>query len=289
MMLMRLCVIVAACGLALVGCRQKAPGEPGPVVVVTTSYPGANARTVADVIAAPVEQQINGVEGMVRIESESGNDGGYVARVRFGPKADPKLVLQLVQNRVALAQPLLPEEVRRAGVSVTIGPAERAGGPVAIALTDREDRGREALQRLSAAVVKRLTDDGVAVKPEAFPGPDEPQVELRFDREKCATLGVTEAEIREAIRKAGPTASIDELKALTVTSASGLKVPLRTVVAFQKVIGPSAVYRLNLYPAVRIGGFPPEGKTAAQAAARWMELAEAENPGGFGVESLGVK
>jgi multidrug efflux pump subunit AcrB len=86
-MLMRLCVILAACGLALVGCRQKAPGGLGPIIVVTASYPGANARTVADVVAAPIEQQVNGVEGMVRIESESGNDGGYIARARFKPDA----------------------------------------------------------------------------------------------------------------------------------------------------------------------------------------------------------
>jgi multidrug efflux pump subunit AcrB len=288
-MLTRLCVILAAFGLALVGCRQKAPGEIGPIIVVTTSYPGANARTVADVVAAPIEQQVNGVQWMVRIESESGNDGGYVARVGFGPDADPKLALMLVQNRVALALPILPEEVRRAGVSVKIGPAERVGRPVAIALTDREDRGREALQRLSAAVVKRLMDEGAAVQPEAFPGPDEPQVVLRFDREKCAAVGVAEADVKEAIRKAGPAASIDELKSLTVTSASGLKIPLGTVVAFQKVIGPAVVYRLNLYPAMRITGFPPEGKTAAEAAARWKELAEGERPGGFWVENLTAK
>jgi multidrug efflux pump subunit AcrB len=288
-MLMRLCVILAACGLVLVGCRQKAPGEFGPTIVVTTTYPGANAQTVAEVVAAPIEQQVNGVQWMVRIESESGNDGGYIARMRFKPNTDPKLAVQLVQNRVALAEPVLPEEVRRAGVSVKIGPAEKGGRPVAIALIDREDRGREALQRLSAAVVKRLMNEGAALQPEAFPGPDEPQIVLRFDREKCAAVGVTEADVKEAIRKAGPSASIDELKTMTVNSASGVKIPVGSVVAFQKVIGPAAVYRVNLYPSVRITGFPPEGKTAAEAAARWMELAEAERPGGFGVESLIAK
>jgi len=73
------------------------------------------------------------------------------------------------------------------------------------------------------------------------------------------------------MRKAGPSASIDELKTLTVTSASGVKIPVGSVVAFQQVIGPSVVYRVNLYPSVRITGFPPKGKTAAEAAARWME------------------
>jgi len=188
-MFKRLCVILAACGLVLVGCREKAPGESGPIIVVTTSYPGANAQTVADVIAAPIEQQVNGVQWMAWIESESGNDGGYIARVRFEPNADPKLAVKLVQARVALAEPQLPEEARRTGVSVKIGPAEKGGRPVAIALTDREDRGREALQRLSAAVVKRLKNDGVALQPEAFPGPDEPGVVLRFDREKVCHHG----------------------------------------------------------------------------------------------------
>jgi hypothetical protein len=55
------------------------------------------------------------------------------------------------------------------------------------------------------------------------------------------------------------------------------------------VTGPAAVYRFNLYPSVRITGFPPEGKSAAEAAAKWVALAEAEPLKGFGVENLTAK
>src|SRR5262245_47453448 len=65
---------------AVAGCTQT--GSDGPVLIVSASYPGANAQTVADSVAAPLEQQINGTEDLVRIESEAHNDGGYVAILR---------------------------------------------------------------------------------------------------------------------------------------------------------------------------------------------------------------
>lgn len=89
-----------------------------PTVEVSTVYAGANAKVVADTVAAPIEQQVNGVEGMLYMASQSTNDGAYNLTVTFRPGTDLNLAQVLVQNRVALAQPILPDLVKRRGVTV---------------------------------------------------------------------------------------------------------------------------------------------------------------------------
>ncbi len=89
-----------------------------PTVVVTSSFPGANARTIADTVAAPIEQQINGVEDMLYMSSSSTNDGQMRLTVTFALGTNLDTAQVQVQNRVAIAEPTLPEEVRRLGVQV---------------------------------------------------------------------------------------------------------------------------------------------------------------------------
>src|SRR3989449_9499744 len=88
-----------------------------PTVRVTASYPGANARVVADTVAAPIEQQVNGVEHMLYMSSQSGNDGSYTLDVTFALGTDVNMAQVLVQNRVAIAEPILPDVVRAIGVT----------------------------------------------------------------------------------------------------------------------------------------------------------------------------
>jgi multidrug efflux pump len=88
-----------------------------PTVQVTCMYPGANANVVADSVAAPIEQQVNGVEGMLYMSSQCTNDGAYTLTITFELGADLNMSQVLVQNRVALAMPQLPSEVQVQGVS----------------------------------------------------------------------------------------------------------------------------------------------------------------------------
>ncbi|MDX2201523.1 MAG: multidrug efflux RND transporter permease subunit [Hyphomicrobiaceae bacterium] len=89
-----------------------------PTVTVTTSYPGATAQTVADTVAAPLEQEINGVEGMIYMYSQATADGNLSLTVTFDVGTDIDRAQVLVQNRVATATVRLPDEVRRSGVTV---------------------------------------------------------------------------------------------------------------------------------------------------------------------------
>ena len=89
-----------------------------PTVQVACTYPGANARVVADTVAAPIEQQVNGVEDMLFMSSQCANDGSYSLTVTFKVGTNLNMAQVLVQNRVALASPVLPDVVKQVGVTV---------------------------------------------------------------------------------------------------------------------------------------------------------------------------
>ncbi|MBN8899845.1 MAG: multidrug efflux RND transporter permease subunit, partial [Rhodospirillales bacterium] len=97
---------------------ERYPAITPPTVVVSTNYPGANAEVVANTVAAPIEQEVNGVERMMYMASTSSADGSYQLTITFeiGTNLDDAQVL--VQNRLSVAEPRLPEEVRRQGVTV---------------------------------------------------------------------------------------------------------------------------------------------------------------------------
>ncbi|WP_431822376.1 efflux RND transporter permease subunit [Burkholderia sp. F1] len=89
-----------------------------PTVVITANYPGASAETVAETVSTPIELEVNGVEDMIYMYSQATSDGSLNLTVTFKPGTDVDKAQVLVQNRVALATPRLPEPVQRSGVSV---------------------------------------------------------------------------------------------------------------------------------------------------------------------------
>lgn len=112
-------VIVIAGALAVFGLPlAQYPEIVPPTVVVTAVYPGANAQVVADTVATPIEEQVNGVENMLYMSSQSTNTGTMTLTITFKLGTNLDIAQVQVQNRVAIAEPQIPEDVRRLGIIV---------------------------------------------------------------------------------------------------------------------------------------------------------------------------
>ena len=98
---------------------EQYPTITPPTVVVEAQYPGANATTIAQMVATPIEQQVNGVEGMLYMSSTSSSVGVYRLTVTFGVGTDLDMATVLVQNRVNMTLSSLPQEVTKIGVTTT--------------------------------------------------------------------------------------------------------------------------------------------------------------------------
>jgi len=104
--------VVSLLGLPVAEYPDLAP----PQIKVTARYPGADAQVIADTVAAPIEQEVNGVEGMLYMSSTCSGDGSYSLAITFETGVDLDIASVQVQNRVAAAEPSLPEDVRRLGI-----------------------------------------------------------------------------------------------------------------------------------------------------------------------------
>lgn len=116
-----LSILIVIAGLvSLIGLPiEEYPTITPPTVVVRASYPGANASTIADLVGTPIEQQVNGVEGMLYMSSTSSSTGSYSLTITFEVGTDLDMATVLVENRVSMALSTLPQEVTKIGVTTT--------------------------------------------------------------------------------------------------------------------------------------------------------------------------
>ena len=169
-----------------------------PTVVVTTQYPGASAQTVSDTVAAPIEQEINGVEDMLYLYSQATSNGQLTITVTFKLGTDLDKAQVLVQNRVAIAQPRLPEEVQRNGVVTRKNSPDILMVVFMLSPDDTFDQLYISNYALLQVRDQLLRLDGVG-DIQMF-GARDYSMRLWLDPDKISTLGLTAAEVVAAIR-----------------------------------------------------------------------------------------
>src|SRR6516165_6736458 len=170
-----------------------------PSIIVSCTYPGADARVVAESVAAPIEQQVNGVEDMLYMLSLSNNDGSYTLTVTFKPGVNLNFAQVLVQNRVNLALPLLPDVVKQAGVTT-----RKRNPDILQVIAIYSPKGRYDQLYLSNFATLRVADelkrvDGVG-DVNIF-GQQDYSMRLWVDPERLAALNLTAADVVHAVRE----------------------------------------------------------------------------------------
>src|SRR6516165_3874629 len=168
-----------------------------PSVQVSISYPGANAQVVANTVAAPIEQQVNGVEGMLYMSSQSGNDGTYSLTVTFDIGTDLNTALVMVQNRVALAMQQLPTAVQNQGITI------RKKTPDILMIVNFISDGRYDDVYLSNFATIYVRDELLRVEGVSdvnYLGQRDYSIRAWLDPQKLAALNMTPIDVSNAIR-----------------------------------------------------------------------------------------
>src|SRR5438105_4763125 len=170
-----------------------------PSIMVMCNYPGANAQDVADSVAAPIEQQVNGVEDMLYMVSQSNNDGSYTLTVTFKPGVNLNFAQVLVQNRINLALPLLPDVVKQAGVTT-----RKRNPDILLVIGVYSPSGRYDQIYLSNFVTLKLKDeiarvDGVGDVNQF--GQQDYSMRLWLDPQRLAELNLAASDVVKAVRE----------------------------------------------------------------------------------------
>ena len=169
-----------------------------PTVFVSANYPGADAQTVSEAVGAPIEEQVNGVEGMMYMSSSSGSDGSYSLEITFENGTDLDMATVKVQNRVSQAEPVLPASVKQQGVSVESRSSDII---LFVALESTKPGMYDGLYLTNYAqlnVVDELSRIEGVGGVSAF-GSGEYSMRVWLDPEKMRVRGVTPADVMEAI------------------------------------------------------------------------------------------
>ena len=196
-----------------------------PTVQVRAQYPGASAETIASTVATPLEQQINGVEGMLYLSSQATGDGNLTVTVTFELGTDLDAAQVLVQNRVAIAEPRLPEEVQRLGVItqkaspdllLVVHMFSPDGSKDDLYITNAAQRVRDELTRLGG--VGDITIFGAR----------DYAMRIWLDPERIAALELTPGEVLSALRSQNAQVASGLLNQQPTPSASAFELSVQT-------------------------------------------------------------
>ncbi len=178
---------------------EQYPEIAPPTVQVTATYPGANAEVVAATIAATIEQEVNGVEKMLYMSSQSTNDGRYTLTVTFQLGTDLDIAQVLIQNRVQLAVPRLPTEVQRQGLGVR----KRAPDVLLVVNLLSPDRSRDGfyLSNYATIQIKDVLARTAGVGDVFIFGQQDYTMRAWLDPDKLSNLGLTAPDVVAAMQR----------------------------------------------------------------------------------------
>lgn len=187
--------LIAAPGPALAPARLQSL----PTICVEATYPGANSQVVAETLAVPIEQQVLGAEGLRHMFSRSADDGAYVLHALFQRGTDLNMAQVLVQNRVSLALPILPDSVQRRGMTVK----KRSRCPLLLAILFSPDASRDVLYLGNYATIQ-VRDELVrlpGVAEVVVCGAADYGLRVWLDPERMAALELTGTDVISAIQQ----------------------------------------------------------------------------------------
>src|SRR5436190_12516219 len=190
--------LAGAVAVANLPLAQYPPITP-PSINVSCNYPGANAQVVAESVAAPIEQQVNGVEDMMYMVSQSNNDGSYTLTVTFKPGVNLNFAQVPVQNRINLALPLLPDVVKAAGVTT-----RKRNPDILMVVGIYSPNHRYDQLYLSNFATIKIKDELARVEGvgdvNQF-GQQDYSMRIWIDPERLAELNLTAADVANAVRE----------------------------------------------------------------------------------------
>ncbi|MCM1452240.1 MAG: efflux RND transporter permease subunit [Clostridium sp.] len=196
-----------------------------PTVMVSASYPGADAATVATTVGVPIEQQVNGVEGMLYMSSSSGSDGSYMLTITFENGIDQDMAAVKVQNRVSLAEPSLPSSVQQQGVQVMSSSTNEI---LFVALENEPGYNYDALYLTNYAKLSLVDElsrvDGVG-QVQAF-GSGEYSMRIWLDPELMRIRNLTPADVESAIQSQNMQVSAGQVGAPPVSTDAAFEYTL---------------------------------------------------------------
>jgi multidrug efflux pump len=170
-----------------------------PTVEVSAFYPGANAKVVADTVAAPIEQQVNGVENMMYMSSQCTNDGMYTLTITFNVGVDLNMAQVMVQSKESLAEPVLPDLVKRRGVTVK----KKSPSTLMIVNLFSPDKSRDNLFLSNYATIQLRDElarlDGIGDI--TYMGQRNYSMRVWLDPEKMSFRGLTASDVTRAIEQ----------------------------------------------------------------------------------------